>query len=51
MSHHGGEKFSTLLRLFSEGSDAAIAAQRVLAKLSDPFEVEMYPGPEGEPSR
>lgn len=39
VSHLGGDEFTILLTRVREPSDAAIAAQRVLAKLVEPFEL------------
>jgi diguanylate cyclase (GGDEF)-like protein len=40
IAHLGGDQFTILLTKVHEASDAAIAAQRVLAKLAEPFVVE-----------
>lgn len=40
ISQLGGEEFTILLTKISEASDAAVAAQRVLSKLREPFKVE-----------
>jgi diguanylate cyclase (GGDEF)-like protein len=40
VSHLGGEEFTILLTKIGQATDAAVAAQRILAKIAEPLQVE-----------